>query len=227
MSACVVDNLCKDIDLLLEKNYDEGKNMSTFDTIDAYIRAQDPQIQALLQSVRTTIHSAEAELEERMSWQMPTFWHKENVIHFCAFKHHFSLFAGADAVETFAHRLEGLKTSKGTIQIPYGVPVDHELIADIVKWRMQTIRAGGKRERPAARGREAMPADIRELLDQQQLFEAYEERPPYQKNDYLRWILSAKKEETRQKRLHQMLEELREGDVYMGRAYVKKKRRNP
>jgi hypothetical protein len=44
-------------------------------------------------------------------------------------------------------------------------------------------------------------------------------RPPYQQNDYIGWITRAKREETRQKRLTQMLEELQSGAAYMGMAY--------
>ena len=52
-------------------------------------------------------------------------------------------------------------------------------------------------------------------LDEARLREAYEARPWYQRNDYLGWIDRAKRPETRAKRLAQMLDELRAGDVYM------------
>jgi uncharacterized protein YdeI (YjbR/CyaY-like superfamily) len=45
---------------------------------------------------------------------------------------------------------------------------------------------------------------------------AYRERPEYQQNDYLGWIARAKREETKDKRLAQMLDELEKGGVYMG-----------
>jgi hypothetical protein len=38
--------------------------------------------------------------------------------------------------------------------------------------------------------------------------------PDYQRNDYLSWITRAKREETQQKRLEQMLDELERGHVY-------------
>jgi len=44
---------------------------------------------------------------------------------------------------------------------------------------------------------------------------AYTERPAYQQNDYVGWISRAKREETRKKRLQQMLDELEKGGVYM------------
>ncbi|MHC5066802.1 MAG: YdeI/OmpD-associated family protein [Planctomycetota bacterium] len=64
-----------------------------------------------------------------------------------------------------------------------------------------------------------MPGFIREALIERDLMSAYRSRPPYQQNDYLGWISSAKRSETQQKRLDQMLEELARGDVYMKMAY--------
>lgn len=60
-----------------------------------------------------------------------------------------------------------------------------------------------------------MPAFVREALEEAGLMAAYEARPAYQRNDYLGWIRQARREATRQKRLAQMLEELRTGGVYM------------
>jgi len=50
---------------------------------------------------------------------------------------------------------------------------------------------------------------------------AYDVRPSYQRNDYIGWITRAKRPETRQKRLDQMLDELEKGDVYMKMAWRK------
>ncbi len=58
--------------------------------------------------------------------------------------------------------------------------------------------------------------DVREELDKRGLLDLYEARPFYQRNDYLSWIGRAVKEETRHKRLAQMLDELDEGGIYMG-----------
>jgi uncharacterized protein YdeI (YjbR/CyaY-like superfamily) len=43
----------------------------------------------------------------------------------------------------------------------------------------------------------------------------YESRPAYQQNDYIGWIERAKRQETKEKRLQQMVDELKAGDVYM------------
>lgn len=64
-----------------------------------------------------------------------------------------------------------------------------------------------------------MPPFVESALSTAGLMAAYQERPAYQRNDYLSWISRAKLEATRQKRLAQMLEELRQGDRYMKMAW--------
>lgn len=60
-----------------------------------------------------------------------------------------------------------------------------------------------------------VPEDIRAALEAHGLVDVYAARPAYQQNDYVGWITRARRAETRQKRLDQMLEELKAGGVYM------------
>lgn len=60
-----------------------------------------------------------------------------------------------------------------------------------------------------------MPSYIRAALRAHGLMEAYRARPPYQREGYVRWTKHAVREETREKRLAQMLDELKRGGVYM------------
>ena len=66
-----------------------------------------------------------------------------------------------------------------------------------------------------------MPDFIHEALNERGLMEAYRSRPPYQQNDYIGWITRAKREETKQKRLDQMLDELEGGKLYMNMLWTK------
>jgi len=71
-----------------------------------------------------------------------------------------------------------------------------------------------------------MPDFIKQALEDRGLMGAYGERPAYQQNDYIGWIVRAKRPETRDKRLQQMLDELAKGGVYMKmkhQASVRKK----
>ena len=68
---------------------------------------------------------------------------------------------------------------------------------------------------PPRRPRWPMPDYFKEALVGSGLMDTYRRRPPYQQNDYVGWVTRAKRPETRAKRLQQMLDELRAGDVYM------------
>ena len=76
-----------------------------------------------------------------------------------------------------------------------------------------------KRRPSKPRPRYPMPGFVLEALEQHGLMAAYRARPPYQQNDYVGWITRAKRPETRDKRLAQMLEELASGDRYMKMPY--------
>ena len=60
-----------------------------------------------------------------------------------------------------------------------------------------------------------MPEDVRAVLDGRGLRNAYDARPPYQRNDYVGWIERARRPATRLRRIEQMLDELEAGDRYM------------
>ncbi|MBK8823320.1 MAG: YdeI/OmpD-associated family protein [Anaerolineales bacterium] len=60
-----------------------------------------------------------------------------------------------------------------------------------------------------------MPDFFRDALTTHGVMDAYNARPAYQQNDYIGWITRAKLEATKQKRLNQMLDELKKGGVYM------------
>ncbi len=66
----------------------------------------------------------------------------------------------------------------------------------------------------------AMPGFMKSALATRNLLDAYRARPDYQQKDYLEWVNSAKLQDTKRKRLTQLLEELEKGDVYMGAPWT-------
>lgn len=103
-------------------------------TIEEYIKRQPEQVQPFLRQVNTAIQSAIPTAQEKISWSMPTYWKKHNLIQFAAFKKHIGLYPGPEAVEAFADKLTQYHTSKGAIQLPYDQPLPLELIAEIARW---------------------------------------------------------------------------------------------
>ena len=106
-------------------------------TIDEYILSQEVDKQEDLRHIRQVLRDALPEAEERISWSMPTYWKKHNILHFAASKGHIGFYPGPEAVIQFAEELRGYKTDKGTIRIPYG-KVDDALVEKIAKWCWET-----------------------------------------------------------------------------------------
>ena len=75
------------------------------------------------------------------------------------------------------------------------------------------------------RTRHKMPDYIRSALTERKLMDAYHERHDYQQNDYIGslCVTRAKREETKEKRLAQMLDELEGGKLYMNMKWRPKR----
>ena len=107
-------------------------------SIDEYILSQPENVQLLLNQIRLKLQSILPNAKERISWQMPTYWDRHNIIHFAAHKNHIGLYPGDKAIEHFQDRLKSYKTSKGAVQFPYDKPMPLELIGEIALWCYKT-----------------------------------------------------------------------------------------
>lgn len=61
-------------------------------TIDEYITAFSPKIRSILEKIRVTIKKAAPDAEEKISYQMPTFTLKGDLVYFGAFKRHIGFY---------------------------------------------------------------------------------------------------------------------------------------
>lgn len=104
--------------------------------IDEYIAAQDEMVQENLNEVRDVIRAQLPDAVEKISWGMPTWWDKHNLIHMACAKHHIGIYPGADCIEAFSDALKkrGFRYSKGAIQIPYGNQLPLDLIRELADW---------------------------------------------------------------------------------------------
>lgn len=107
------------------------------ETIDEYIMVQEDYKQQDLICMRDVLRHSLPEADEKISWSMPTFWQGHNIVHFAASKNHIGFYPGPAAVAFFSEELKKYKTSKGTIQIPYG-QIDIDLVEKIAKWCLET-----------------------------------------------------------------------------------------
>lgn len=102
-----------------------------------YIAGFAPEVQQLLEKVRSTIQKAAPEAVEAISYGMPAFKLNGNLVYFAAFKSHIGFYALPSGNEAFQKDLSQYKTGKGSIQFPFDKPLPLELITKIVKFRIE------------------------------------------------------------------------------------------
>ncbi|BCJ98725.1 hypothetical protein bsdcttw_17660 [Anaerocolumna chitinilytica] len=123
-------------------NTSPAKEKTEYHNFEEYFALFPEDIQEILEKIRKSIRAAAPEAIEKISWQMPTFWQKENLIHFAAMKNHIGIYPGATGVQVFADKLTGYKTSKGAIQLPLSQPIPYDLIEEITRFRVNEATNG-------------------------------------------------------------------------------------
>ena len=107
-----------------------------FTSIDEYIATFPVEVQVLLEEMRATIKAAAPEAEEKISYQMPTFFLKGNLVHFAAYKKHIGFYPSSSGIQAFKRELSSFKGAKGSVQFPLDRPLPLELVGRIVKYRV-------------------------------------------------------------------------------------------
>jgi uncharacterized protein YdhG (YjbR/CyaY superfamily) len=108
-----------------------------FSSIDEYIATFPADVRAILQELRAAIKAAAPQAEEKISYQMPTFYLKGNLVHFAAHKKHIGFYPAPSGIEAFQQELSAYKGSKGAVQFPIGELLPLELVGRIVKFRVR------------------------------------------------------------------------------------------
>ena len=117
----------------------ESKRKS-FNSIDEYIANFPAEVQKILGELRAVIKAAAPDAEERISYQIPTFTLKGNLVHFAAYKKHIGFYPTSSGIQAFKHELSIYEGGKGTVQFPIDKPLPLELIRKIVKCRYPRLK---------------------------------------------------------------------------------------
>ena len=105
--------------------------------IDEYIAGFPQDVQEILEKIRATIKKAAPDAEETISYQMPTFTLKGNLVHFAAFKNHIGFYPTPTGTEQFQKELSVYKGGKGSVRFPLDQPIPFALITKIVRFRVK------------------------------------------------------------------------------------------
>lgn len=111
--------------------------MSVFDD---YFKTIQPNQRKELERIYEIITKTVPELEETISYGMPTFKYKgKYLVGMSAFKNHLSLFPGSEAIEDLKAELGSHAAAKGTIKFTIDDPLSEELVVKVVQHGQQRI----------------------------------------------------------------------------------------
>ena len=108
----------------------------SFSSIDAYIAIFPQEVQKKLNELRATIRASAPEAKEKISYQMPTFALKGNLVHFAAYQKHIGFYPAPSGIQEFKKELSVYEGAKGSVRFPIDKPLPLELISKIVKFRV-------------------------------------------------------------------------------------------
>lgn len=111
-----------------------------YSTIDEYVRCFPSEIQKKLEEIRAAVKELTPDAEEKISYQMPTFYLNGNLVHFAAFKNHIGFYPIPSGIEAFEQELKEYKVGKGSVQFPLGQPLPMDLIRRMVEFRVEENR---------------------------------------------------------------------------------------
>jgi uncharacterized protein YdhG (YjbR/CyaY superfamily) len=107
--------------------------------IDEYIAQFPKEVQVKLNLIRTAIKKILPHATEKLSYGIPTFFQKKNIIHFAAFQNHIGLYATPSGHEAFKEELSKYKQGKGSVQLPLDETLPLELIQKITQFRKESL----------------------------------------------------------------------------------------
>lgn len=181
--------------------------------VDAYIAKAQPFAQPILTHLRELVHRHAPGAEETLKWGVPHFvLGGQNLAGMASFKDHATFGFWRDEEVTGLPRNKGAMGSMGRLASLADLPGD-EAMANYIK-KAAALCAEGKPKRPAPQPKAALdlPADLAAALkgnaNAQGHWDAFS---PGKRRDYVEWVLEAKREETRVKRIETIVAQVAEG----------------
>jgi len=172
--------------------------------VDAYIAKAAPFARPILEKIRRLFHQACPQIEERLKWGCPSFEHKGMVGGMAAFKAHAAFGLWRQDVLPAPRGMFRSKSPMGSDRYTdvSQLPPDAALLKYIraaVKLNEDGPPSRAKsRPKPPVKAPAYFMAALRKSGKALATFEAF---PPSKRRDYVEWIVEAKQESTREKRL--------------------------
>jgi uncharacterized protein YdeI (YjbR/CyaY-like superfamily) len=191
--------------------------------VDDYIENAATFAQPILRHIRNVVHAASPLITETIKWGMPFYEYKGQVCHMAAFKEHcafgFWRASSLDDPQGLLKIGDATAGSFGRINTLADLPAD-ETIKHFVLLVIEKNASGKKvpvvKKAPTEKAALVTPDYFEVLLNEHpKAKEVFEKFSYSHKKEYLEWIIDAKTDATRQKRLDTTIEWLTEGKSRM------------
>ena len=186
--------------------------------VDAYIGSAAEFAQPILRHLREVVHATCPEVEETIKWRMPTFMYAGGMLcGIAAFKQHCALGFWKSELIVPAGKLDNEQAMGqfGRITRLSELPPKKELVGYIkqaIKLNEEGVTVPSRAKRDKPRPAPSTPADLAAALNRNKKAKAtFDAFSPSCKREYVEWIVEAKREETRSKRVAQAVEWMAEG----------------
>jgi uncharacterized protein YdeI (YjbR/CyaY-like superfamily) len=175
--------------------------------IDAYIAKSADFAKPILIRIRRLVHQACPQVEEDMKWSSPFFMYKGMFAAMMGFKAHCALIFPGNGKMILGKEEAKFRRLTSDDELP-----SDSVLLGYFRKAVELKDAGIKRPRPKAKKPIVVPDYfLAALKKNKKALAAFENFPPSHQREYVEWIVEAKQEETRLRRLQSALKMLAEG----------------
>ena len=120
-----------------------------FKSVAEYFDAQPEKTKKVLQELKQCILDVAPYASEVLNYNIPAYslvegGTRDQQIMIAGYEKHVGLYPHPTTMEKFDAELEGFKRGKGSVQFPLDKPLPKELIAKMVKYRMELLKMQDK-----------------------------------------------------------------------------------
>jgi uncharacterized protein YdhG (YjbR/CyaY superfamily) len=108
--------------------------------IDEYIASFSPDIQVILERIRSIVRQAAPDAQETIAYNIPAFTLNGVLVYFAAFKRHIGFYPPVRGDARLGKAISAYAGPKGNLQFPLHQPIPYDLIERIVKFRVKRNR---------------------------------------------------------------------------------------
>ena len=102
-------------------------------TVDEYIVAFSPEVQAILRKIRRVVRGASPDAQETISYRIPAFKLNGALVYFAAFKKHIGFYPPIRGDARLKKAVSRYAGDKGNLRFPLDQPIPYGLIERITR----------------------------------------------------------------------------------------------